>query len=307
MTNMPNTDQIDFSPRRLWTLRGAWGVGLLILTYTLIIAKPDTTPCREVDPWSAFKAVCLVLAAIPLLGTWVGMFRLKSPKAFLSAVRGATLWPFFIGFPALMLVLRAKGDLTILTGNDLPALFVPLSQMFVFFAALACLFAVRTSQKLSLWYGYGRTVMYALILGLILAVTMPSMVSLSPISSNQRAAVGNLRSLHSAQMRYESLNEHGYAPTLKALSLSENTGLPMEQSKGLIDEALVGGEMCGYRFSLTPGPPNKEGKITSYNVTAQPLSMHETGDRNYFVDEYGVICYTDEDRPATNEDPEVGG
>ena len=286
------------------------GVGLFILTYTLAIAEPEPTPCNIGDPQSLgpLKGFLLGLIALPLLGAWAGMFRSRSPKAFLSAVRGVTIWSFLIGFPTMLgLASQMKGDVTSLTQYDLPALFLLLSQLTVFLAALACLSAVRMFQKVSLWYGYGKTVLYALILGLIFGLFMPA-ISGGQISVNQSGAVRNLIALYKGQENYASNHpDQGYAPKLEWLLPSEEGNPRTEQNSGVIDELLVSGEKCGYRFTFVPGMADEEGRISSYTLRARPLIYGTTGHLSYFIDESRVMRYTWDGRAATAEDSPYGG
>lgn len=82
-------------------------------------------------------------------------------------------------------------------------------------------------------------------------------------------------------------------------------------SADLIDGVLASGQKNGYVFQFTPGPAVKNPRpgcppgLESYAVTARPGKYEITGSRNYFTDETGVIRSTDEDRPATAQDPPV--
>ena len=83
--------------------------------------------------------------------------------------------------------------------------------------------------------------------------------------------------------------------------------MPTPERANLIDEVLDTGEKYGYRFTFTPGPRDEEGKITSYGLTARPLTYKRTSCRSFFTDETGVIRATEKDRLATINDPPVGG
>ena len=92
-----------------------------------------------------------------------------------------------------------------------------------------------------------------------------------------------------------TIDQGSYAPSLKAL-----------QDEGLINGRLGSGTTDGYRFLMTAGPIDDQGKITTFSVVASPVEYGVSGWANFYSDESGVIRYTTEDRPAWVKDPPLG-
>ena len=91
------------------------------------------------------------------------------------------------------------------------------------------------------------------------------------------------------------IGQGSYAPSLKEL-----------QDEGWIGDRLGCGTTDGYRFLITAGPIDEQGKITTFGIVASPVEYGETGWANFYSDESGVIRYTTEDRPAWVKDPPLG-
>lgn len=144
------------------------------------------------------------------------------------------------------------------------------------------------------------------VLPLLLMVGVGIAASREPVYSTGAFAVGSLRTINTAEITYASTYNTGYSRTLADLAPAPN-GEPNATHAGLIDEALASGRKAGYIFTFTPGPPNANGRIETYTVSAQPLKYGETGTNSYFTDQSGVIRQTIEDRPATVNDPPVAG
>jgi hypothetical protein len=75
------------------------------------------------------------------------------------------------------------------------------------------------------------------------------------------------------------------------------------QGLSFVDELIVSGKTSTYNVTYTPGPPDASGRITTYTISVRPISYGIGGAASYFCNESGVIHWTDEDRPATTEDP----
>src|SRR5690349_14346469 len=77
------------------------------------------------------------------------------------------------------------------------------------------------------------------IIGIIAAIAIPNLLA-SRRAANEGAAISALRTLHGAQMTYQSTYGSGnFAPALT--NLNTNTGL--------IDSVLAGGAKSGYTFT----------------------------------------------------------
>jgi len=126
------------------------------------------------------------------------------------------------------------------------------------------------------------------------------------IISNRVSAIGSMQTINNAEITYASTYDLGYTADLA--SLGPSSGPPSAAAAGLIDEDLARGKKSGYVFTYAPGPRDAAGKVLSYSVSARPVNYdHE--DRRYqssfFTDQAGVIRGTNEDRPATAQDPPI--
>ncbi len=154
--------------------------------------------------------------------------------------------------------------------------------------------------------GLLRGLLYFFILGLPVAVVVPSLVR-SPTAAHQASAVGSLRTINTADIMYESTYDRGYSPTLAALGPPPGNAQASAAAAGLIDSVLASGIKSGYTFSYSPGLADKAGRVKNYTVSARPLKYTKTGWNSYFIDETGVIRQTNEDRAATVKDPPLAG
>lgn len=111
----------------------------------------------------------------------------------------------------------------------------------------------------------------------------------------EASGVGSLRTIYTAQVSYAQAHpEKGFAPSLAVLG---------PDGSDLIDSVLASGTKSAYAFVLVPEPPDSQGRIRHYVVTARPQRYQRNGTHNFFADESGVIRFTVEDRPATANDP----
>jgi hypothetical protein len=113
-------------------------------------------------------------------------------------------------------------------------------------------------------------------------------------------AVRSLRTINVACVAYASAYEKGYPRSLSNLG---KAGPPTATSADLIDNGLAGGTKDGYSFTYKAGAA-RNGVTPSYTVQANPVKPGETGRRNFFTDQTGVIRYSDS-QPATSDDPPI--
>jgi len=105
----------------------------------------------------------------------------------------------------------------------------------------------------------------------------------------EEVAISAVRNIITSQITYSAtIGQGSYAPSLTAL-----------QNARLITNS---GTLDGYRFLITAGPIDDQGKITTYSVVASPVEYGVTGWANFYSDESGVTRYTVEDRPAWVKD-----
>ena len=123
-------------------------------------------------------------------------------------------------------------------------------------------------------------------MAVIAAIAIPNLLE-SRKGGNESAAIGNLRTIASAQQYYRETDKDkndklDYAPDLRALAAVD-----------LVDQVLAGGTKQGYVYAVRPGTEPE----STWSATADPLTPGATGDRHFFVDESGVIRF-DVGRPA---------
>jgi hypothetical protein len=161
----------------------------------------------------------------------------------------------------------------------------------------------------------GPGALYLFVIFVPYAIAIPSLKR-SSIPANQASAVGVLRIINTAMTTYQSTYDNSYAPSLKVLGPAPAGTAPPSpncSAAGLIEEALASGRHNGYLFEFKPGPPAENVQsdcphgVRSYTVTARPAKYGATGKSSYFTDESGTIRWTPEDRPATVQDPPLGG
>lgn len=120
------------------------------------------------------------------------------------------------------------------------------------------------------------------IVGIIAAIAIPNLLA-SRRNANEGSAISSLRTLHGAQMTYNTTFGSGnYAPSLAVLS-----------GVNLIDGSLGSGNKSGYSFEATANPVTSTGPAT-FSFGAVPtgtLGVTQTGTRNFCVRHEGVIRY----------------
>ena len=127
-------------------------------------------------------------------------------------------------------------------------------------------------------------------------VDPPREITLSSLSTQERAAVAAVRSLAAAEQAYRvAFPGRGYTCSLASLG-GQGDGDATEDRAGLIDANLESGTLEGYRLSLLGcrGEP-----ITGYKMTAVPEGANRYGKRAFCTDESGDVKYSDDGRGLT--------
>jgi type IV pilus assembly protein PilA len=130
------------------------------------------------------------------------------------------------------------------------------------------------------------------IIAIIAAIAIPNLIEARK-SANESSAIASLRAIHAAQnlfkdRDYDKDGYHYFAGELPRLA-------------GLIDARLAGpvaggpftggtGQRSGYWFGMVSG-----GASEVWSCIAVPVSFGRSGDRNFFIDETGVIRYDTSD------------
>jgi hypothetical protein len=128
------------------------------------------------------------------------------------------------------------------------------------------------------------------------AVIIPYL--LRPLRPGDSVSLSSLRTISTAQIAYA--NDHpneGFATSLNRLGPAPGAGL--------IDALLASGIKSGIIITLIAAPPDANGRVTKYTVTARPQHFERGESRSFFTDESCTIRYTTEDRTPTAEDPRL--
>ena len=143
-------------------------------------------------------------------------------------------------------------------------------------------------------------IVVAIIL-IIAAIAIPNLLR-AKIAANQSAAVGNLRTMMSAEDTFSSVYSDGFTLTLAQLGGPAGTAASCVNGM-YVDEVLSTGAAptkSGYTFTYTPSgtlfiqiaanvPPGCPGSgDTGFEISAVPLSP-QTGTTSYCVDDTGVV------------------
>jgi prepilin-type N-terminal cleavage/methylation domain-containing protein len=124
-------------------------------------------------------------------------------------------------------------------------------------------------------------IVVAIIL-IIAAIAIPNLIR-SKIAANESSAVATLRTLNTSSIAY-STSYGAYPPNLAALGPASS---PSSTAADLIDSVLGRdpATKSGYTFVyVSSGSP-----VTSYTITATPITIGTSGQRGFFTNQTGVI------------------
>jgi prepilin-type N-terminal cleavage/methylation domain-containing protein len=125
-------------------------------------------------------------------------------------------------------------------------------------------------------------IVVAIIL-IIAAIAIPNLLR-SRIAANEASAVSSLRTLNTACITFNST--YGQYPNALTDLQGPTSGNPSSTSADLVDQVLASGTKSGYNFTFSPGTNN-----ASYSITAAPITINQTGLREFFTDQSGVIRF----------------
>ena len=139
-------------------------------------------------------------------------------------------------------------------------------------------------------------IVVAIIL-IVTAIAIPSLLR-SKISANEASAVESLRTINTACVGYSTA--YGtYPASLTALGPST---LPSSASADLLDSVVSSGVKSGYKFSFFAGPSGLNG-ITSYSITAIPVTFDISGQRGFYTDQTLVIRANTSGTASSSDSP----
>jgi hypothetical protein len=132
-------------------------------------------------------------------------------------------------------------------------------------------------------------------IGAIAAIAVPSLLR-ARVAANEAAAIGDIRTVISAEVAFESTaNGYGDLSCLaKPASCLKGYSGPF-----FIDETLAGAtEKNGYKRAFHPGAAGKaRGTYRSFAYTATPIEVGKTGSRSFCGDATGRICFDPKGAP----------
>ncbi len=131
------------------------------------------------------------------------------------------------------------------------------------------------------------------IIAIIAAIAIPNLIEARK-GSNEAAAIGNLRTLFTAEemFRDEDKDHDGTLQYATSLGQLATTG-------ALIDQALASGTRQGYAYEI------QKATLFEFQATANPLVPGRSGDRYFFIDDTGAIRYSTTG-PASSQSLPVG-
>jgi prepilin-type N-terminal cleavage/methylation domain-containing protein len=156
-------------------------------------------------------------------------------------------------------------------------------------------------------------IVVAIIL-IIAAIAIPNLLR-SRIAANEASAVGSLRTINTAEVTYASTYPaNGFANNLAALGPGGTVGNTTANSTNAIlldgvlgcSTATASNGPCpksGYTFAVS-GPAAVAGTPTpTYQSTANPVTVDQTGKRYFYSDASGVIRYNATTAAASTDAP----
>ena len=118
------------------------------------------------------------------------------------------------------------------------------------------------------------------------------------------SAQGSIRTLETALLTYAYTYEKGFPLKLSVLGPPSGGTAQNVNAADLIDVKLAAGGRWGYSFTYRPGKMEKDGRIKTFVIQADPIRVDTNCRTHYFADETGVIR-SDRYRPATEHSPPI--
>ena len=117
---------------------------------------------------------------------------------------------------------------------------------------------------------------------IIAAIAIPNLLR-SRMSANEASAVGTTRLIIYCAVSYQTGHPNvGFPPSLDEMGPTGD---------GCVDAVTASGMKSGYIFTYS-ATTNPGGENTSFSLTATPATCDRTGRRTFFMDESGVIRFT---------------
>jgi hypothetical protein len=126
--------------------------------------------------------------------------------------------------------------------------------------------------------------------GVAAAIAIPSLLR-ARVSANESAAIGDLRTVISAQAAYQSANG-GFYGEMACLAEPTSCLAGYQGPVFLGPELAAAREKSGYRRVFHAGPAGSAPRsLVGYAYTASPLQQGQTGVRSFCGDASGLVCF----------------
>jgi type IV pilus assembly protein PilA len=142
-------------------------------------------------------------------------------------------------------------------------------------------------------------IVVAIIL-IIAAIAIPNLLR-ARMAANEASAVGSVRTINTAQVTFAT---NYPADGFTSLANLGGTGTTASNSNALLIDNILGCatspcKKSGYQFTsaASGGAPN-----SSYQSTAVPITVGQSGQRSFFSDQSGVIRYNLNGTTPSNAD-----
>jgi len=133
-----------------------------------------------------------------------------------------------------------------------------------------------------------------MMIGIVAAIAIPSLLR-ARVAANEASAIGNVRTVISAQAAYQTVNQGFYDGRWECLS-GPQTCIPDYSGPTFIDASLFAGSRSGYIHELQGGAPAAAARGISpsstdaFAVIAYPVAAGKTGVRAFCGDASGRVC-----------------
>lgn len=129
---------------------------------------------------------------------------------------------------------------------------------------------------------------------ILMTLAVPQLLKLRK-SANETSAIQSVRTIGQAELQYNSAYPaNGFACSLASLGGDPKSGAPNAQAAQLLDTGLASGQKAGYTFAITncnKVTVNNQDMYTSYEITAVPQSIGNSGDRGFCSDANNLIRF----------------
>src|SRR5271154_4097116 len=119
-------------------------------------------------------------------------------------------------------------------------------------------------------------IVVAIIL-IIAAIAIPNLLR-AKISGNEASAVGSLHTINTACANYATTYGGTFPASLTSLGPATS---PSSTAADLLDAVVSSGTKGGYTFTFSPGAAGPTGLISSYSITASPITFGSSGQRGF--------------------------